>query len=247
MRLAQDAGIALEWFESFSRGFFNLIRVDLAVAVFCGKAGSVLARALAEDQKIGKRVAAQSIGPVYSCRAFACGKESPDGGHLRFGIDADASHDVVRSWADFHRLMSDIDVGKLFELMIHARKFSPYMLGGVWKFFFYPGDVEINSPVLAPAPLFDFADDAAGDVIASEQFGRTPRASVALSVAPAFFGIVGGLAAIVFGNLVEHETASFFIYEDAAFAPHAFGYEYAANARRPDHSRRMELNELHID
>ena len=34
--------------------------------------------------------------------------------------------------------------------------------------------------------------------------------------------------------------------QDAAFAAHGFGDENAANARRPDHAGRMELDELHV-
>ena len=34
--------------------------------------------------------------------------------------------------------------------------------------------------------------------------------------------------------------------QHAAFAAHALGDENAAHARRPDHARRMELDELHV-
>ena len=99
----------------------------------------------------------------------------------------------------------------------------------------------------AAAAGLDLAHDAARDVIAGQQLGRTARVLVALRVAPALFGIVGGLAAVVVGDVVEHEAAALAVAQHAAFAAHAFGDEDALHARRPDHPGRMELDELHVD
>ena len=74
------------------------------------------------------------------------------------------------------------------------------------------------------------------------------RASlVPLRVAPAFLGIVGGLAAIVLGDVVEHEAAALAVAQHAAFAADPFGDQQALHARRPDHAGRVELDELHVD
>src|SRR5262249_23609713 len=120
------------------------------------------------------------------------------------------------------------------------------MLGRVRQATLDPRDVEIDASVRRAAAFFDLADDAAAHVIAGEELGRTPRALVALRVAPAFVFAVGGLGAIVLGNVVEHEAAAFTVLQHAALATHAFGDENAADARRPDHSGRMELDELHV-
>ena len=98
----------------------------------------------------------------------------------------------------------------------------------------------------AAAPLAHLLHDAPRDVIAREQLGRTARVLVALRVAPAFLLVVGGLVAVVLGDVVEHEATAFAVHEDPALAAHAFGDEDSAHARRPDHSCRMELHELHV-
>ena len=97
----------------------------------------------------------------------------------------------------------------------------------------------------APACL-DLAIDAAGDVIAGQQFGRPAGVLVALRVAPSFLFGVGGLLFVEIGNFVEHEPAAFAVAQNAAFAAHAFGHQDAAHADRPDHAGRMELDELHV-
>ena len=40
---------------------------------------------------------------------------------------------------------------------------------------------------------------------------------------------------------------TFAVLQDAAFAANAFGHQNAANARRPDHAGRMELDKFHVD
>ena len=83
------------------------------------------------------------------------------------------------------------------------------VLGGVRQLLLDPGDVEEDAAVRAAAALLDLADDAARDVVAGEQLGRPARVLVALRVAPAFFLVVRGLAAVVLGDVVEHEAAAF--------------------------------------
>ena len=98
-----------------------------------------------------------------------------------------------------------------------------------------------------PRPALTSRIDAARDVIARQQLGRTPRALVALRVAPALFRIRRRLRLVVVGDVVEHEAAAFAVLQHAAFAAHALGDEDALDARRPDHPGRMELDELHVD
>ena len=74
----------------------------------------------------------------------------------------------MRCRSHLHRLLRDIDVGQLFELVIHARQLALNVIGGVWKFLLDPRDVEINAAVRTSPSLFDFAHDAARDVIACQ-------------------------------------------------------------------------------
>ena len=47
--------------------------------------------------------------------------------------------------------------------------------------------------------------------------------------------------------VVEHESRAFGVEEQAAFAAHGFGHQDAARTGRPDHARRVELHELHVE
>ena len=98
----------------------------------------------------------------------------------------------------------------------------------------------------AAAPLLDFADDTAGDVVAGEKLRRTPRVLVALRVQPPLVFVVGRLTFVRFRNVVEHEPAPELIAEHATFAAHPFGHQNAAHAGRPHHAGGMELHELHV-
>ena len=98
----------------------------------------------------------------------------------------------------------------------------------------------------AAAALPDLADDASGHVVAREQLGRPARALVALRVAEPFLFAVGGLAAIVFRDVVEEEPLALAVEQHSAFAAHALGDEDALHGGRPDHPGGMELHELHV-
>src|SRR5262245_24272469 len=98
----------------------------------------------------------------------------------------------------------------------------------------------------AAASVFDFTHDASRDVIASKQLGRAPSGLLALAVMPPFQFVVCGLALVGVGNIVEHEAPAFAVAQHAAFTPDTFGDENAGDAGRPNHSRGMELNELHV-
>ena len=51
---------------------------------------------------------------------------------------------------------------------------------------------------------------------------------------------------VIVGNVVEHEPLAVLVAQHAAFAAHAFGHEQSHDARRPDHARRMKLDEFHV-
>ena len=178
--------------------------------------------------------------------AFSGGEQARHAGHLRIGIHPNAAHHVVRGGTDLHGLLSDIDVGELLELVIHARQLLFDVLSRVGKLFFDPGDVKEYAAMRAAAAGLDFAIDAAGDMIAREELRRAPAGFVALRVAPALLRSVGGLRLVQRRDIVEHEAAAFFVAKYAALAAHAFGHQNSANAGRPNHASGMELNKFHI-
>jgi len=121
------------------------------------------------------------------------------------------------------------------------------MFGSARQLFLYPCNVEVDAAVRRAASGFYFPIDAACDVIARQQLGRTICGLVALRVSPTFLRVLGSLVLVVVGNVVEHEALTLVVLQDPAFAANTFGHEDAADARRPNHARRMELDELHVD
>ena len=109
-----------------------------------------------------------------------------------------------------------------------------------------PGNIEKDASVRRASARLDFAIDAPRNMISGEQFRRTPRILVTLRIPPALFFGVRSLLFVEVGNVVEHEPAAFTVAQDAAFAAHAFGYENAAHADRPDHAGGVKLNEFHV-
>src|SRR5690349_18709659 len=70
---------------------------------------------------------------------------------------------------------------------------------------------------------------------------------MSLGIAPALLFIVGGLLSIIFRDRLEHETFAFLVHQDPTFSANSFRHENSHHTRRPHHSGRMKLNELHID
>src|SRR5207244_10003723 len=123
------------------------------------------AGAFSKYQKIGERIAAETICAVDPGCAFPGSKQPRETRHLGVGINAHAAHDVVGGWSNLHRLLCDVDVCQLFELMIHAWKFSLNVFGGLRHFLFDPRNIEINAAVRTSPALFDLSHDAARHVI----------------------------------------------------------------------------------
>src|SRR5204863_3596300 len=84
-------------------------------------------------------------------------------------------------------------------------------------------------------------------MIAGQEFWRPPRIFTALTITPTFFFVVRSLSAIIFRDRIEHKTATLLIRQDPAFAAHAFGHQNSHHTRRPDHTGRVKLHELHVD
>src|SRR5262249_23153541 len=79
-----------------------------------------------------------------------------------------------------------------------------------------------------------------------EQLRGPPRVAVALRVAPALLFVVRGLVLVELRNVREHEASAILVAQYPAFTTHAFGDQDAPNARRPNHSGGVKLDELHV-
>ena len=116
----------------------------------------------------------------------------------------------------------------------------------VGNLLFNPGDVEEYAAVRASPSFPHLTPNAAGHVVARQQFRRAPGVLVTLGITPAFFLGIGGLVYIKRRNVLEHEALAVSVPKYSSFATHSFRNQNAAHAGRPDHSRRMELHKFHV-
>src|SRR6185503_1709210 len=106
------------------------------------------------------------VRAVDTRRTFAGREQTGDRGHLRVGVHRNAAHDVVRGRTHLHRLLRDVDVGELLELVVHARELALDVLLGVRELRSDPRDVEEDTAVRAAPSLAHLAPNGAGDVVA---------------------------------------------------------------------------------
>src|SRR5439155_1740870 len=85
---------ALKGLDGSLRRPFDLLRLNRAAPSRLGVLRGKLACALAEDEQIGKGIAAKSIGAIDPRRAFAGREQARNTRHLRLGVYAHAAHDV---------------------------------------------------------------------------------------------------------------------------------------------------------
>ncbi len=122
--------------------------------------------AAAEHQQVRQRVAAEPVGAVHAARAFARGEQPRRPCGAGVGVDLDAAHDVVAGRADFHRLLGDVDLGQLHELVIHRRQPALDLLGGQPR-----RDVEEHAAVRRVAAGLHLGVDRTGHLVAGQQIG----------------------------------------------------------------------------
>ena len=195
----------------------------------------------AEHDEIGERVAAQAVGAVQPGRHLAGREEAGHGGLGGVGVHAHAAHHVVAGRSDFHRLLGDVDVGQLLELVVHRRQPLADVVGGTPRI-----DVEEHTAVGAAAPGLDLAVDGARYLVTREQVGGAPVLLVGIP-GVRFLLVVGRLALEELRDVIEHEPLALVVLQGAAVAAHALGDENPANGGRPHHPGRVELHELHVD
>src|SRR5205085_5252525 len=225
--------LSIERLERAPNNVVGLLCIDSRCRLSSRIFGCVFARSHAEHQQVGERIPAEPVCSVQPGTHFACRKKAWHRRHLRVAIYPHSTHHVVRSWYDFHRLLRNIDVGEVFELMIHARKLLFDVLFRVREPRANPGNVEEDAAVRTAPALAHLLHDRACDVIASQQLGRTTRVLVSLSVAPAFFLVVGRLIPVVLRDVVEHESPALAIHQYSALAANALRDENATHTRGP--------------
>ena len=114
------ARIALERRQRPLPQCLDLFLVNRDRAILLGELGGILAGPLAEDQQVGQRIAAQTVGAMQSGGGFAGGKQTRHIGHLGIAVNPHPTHHVMGGGTDLHRHLGDIDVRQLHELMVHA-------------------------------------------------------------------------------------------------------------------------------
>ena len=225
------------------RGRVHLGRVDPrpggAQAVDVG--GGTQAGPAAEDQQVGEAVAAEAVGAVHPAGNLTGGEQTRHHRDLRVGLDLDPAHHVVTGRADLHRLGGDVDVRQFLELVVHRRQ-PLDDLGRRQP----GGDVQEDPAVGRAAAGLDLGVDRARDLVPGQQLRGA--AVVRLVVVPAV-GLLLGLRVLRaedVGDVAEHEPLALGVLQHPAVTADRLGDQDPLDARRPDHSGRVELDELHV-
>ena len=114
-------------------------------------------------------------------------------------------------------------------------------------------DVEEDAAVGRAAALADLRVDGPRDVVAGRQLRRPAGVGLAAgATAPstqraASSSVAAYSCATVLGQVLPHEPLAVVVAQDPALAADGLGHEQAADAGRPDHAGRVELDELHVD
>ena len=93
-----------------------------------GEFGGKAPCALSEYNEIRQRVSPQPIRTVQSA-ATSGRRARARRTSARIAIYADSSHHVVSCGPDLHRLFRDVQIGQLFELVVHTGEFALNVLG----------------------------------------------------------------------------------------------------------------------
>ena len=117
----------------------------------------------AEDEALGERVPAQSVGAVDSGRTLADRVEPLDVGRMRLRFDENAAHRVVGGRCHLHRLLRDVDHREVDELPVHPRQ--PRKNRRAVEV----GDVEQDAAVLGATPCHDLRVVRERDAVAARE------------------------------------------------------------------------------
>ena len=195
----------------------------------------------AEDDQVRQRVAAEPVGPVHAAGHLADREQAGHRGGAGVRVHLDPAHHVVGGRPDLHRLLGDVHVGQLLELVIHGRQPLQDVFGRP------PGrDIQEDPAVRRPAARLDLGVDRAGHLVAGEQLRRAPVVVRVVVPAVRLFLGLGVLGPEHVGHVVEHEPLALGVAQHAAVAAHRLGDQQPAHRGRPDHPGRVQLDELHV-
>ena len=156
------AAAPLEWREDLLRSAAHLLLVEQRHAREALRVlGRIEARAAAEHEQVGERVATEAVRAVHPGGDLARGEEPGHGRLRRVGVDADAAHDVVQRRPDLHRLLGDVDARELHELVVHRWQPPLDVFGAPAR-----GNVEEHAAVRTAASGLHFGIDRACHLIA---------------------------------------------------------------------------------
>ena len=204
--------------------------------------GRARTRPAPEHEEVREAVAAEAVGAVHAAGNLTGGVQAGDSRRRGVRVDLHPAHDVVAGGPDLHRLGGDVDVGQLLELVVHRGQAPGDLLCGETG-----RDVEEDAAVWCAAAGLDLAVDGPGDLVTRQQLGR-PLVVLGVGVPAVRLLLgVGVLRAEDVRHVVEHEPLALGVAQDSPVAAHRLRHEDALDRRRPDHARRVELDELHVD
>src|SRR5580765_7867226 len=88
--------------------------------------------------------------------------------HLGVSVHLATPHHVMGRGTDFHRLLSNVNVGKLRELVVHAGQLLLYMLVSGRNSLLDPRYVQVHAAVRTAPPFSNLLPYAPGDVVAGQ-------------------------------------------------------------------------------
>ena len=113
----------LERLERAPRRLFDLRRDRSRPRAFsCANCAAYSPARLPKTSRSDSEFPPSRLAPLIPAAHSPAANRPGHARHLRVAVDAHAAHHVVRRRADLHRLLRDVDVGELLELVVHARQ-----------------------------------------------------------------------------------------------------------------------------
>src|SRR5262245_41607196 len=125
---------------------------------------------------------------MHAPRHLPSSIQARDTGRGRFGVHSHSTHNVVTGWANFHGLRGNIEVPKLFELMIHTRElaFDRFRIALV-------SDIQKHTAVRTAATGEHLSPNSACHDVTRQQVWRPSCVPVALQPAFSFLWSISRL------------------------------------------------------
>ena len=104
-------------------GLHDLGIIDAWLGKIRGSLSSKFTSTLSERDQIRQRVPSKTVRSVKSRCSFTACIETGNSCFLRFSINTNSAHDVVRCWTNFHGVLGDVNTSQFHELVVHRWKF----------------------------------------------------------------------------------------------------------------------------